>query len=173
MNLWKTNINMKNKAIFLDRDGTINKDFGYISKLEQIELLSGVPEALKIFQEAGYKLIVITNQSGVGRGYFSQNDVYMVNQRLKELLSLVGVSITDFYICFHSPADNCNCRKPSPLLIKQAVSNYQIDVKLSFMFGDKDSDVVAGEKAGVKSYIITDKENLLFWANKLFNDNLL
>lgn len=156
-----------NKAVFLDRDGTINIDKGYVYKLEDLEFLPGACNALKAFQDAGFTLIVITNQSGVGRGYYTMKDVEKFNNYLNKKLNSLGINITDFFICPHKPEDSCNCRKPSPYLINEAIRKYNIDPQKSFMFGDKSSDVQLGENANIQSYLITEKENLAYWANKL------
>lgn len=158
---------MKNKAVFLDRDGTLNIDFGYVYKLEDLVLMPGVVEALWQFQKAGYLLIVITNQSGVSRGYFTEQDVTLFNNELKKKLALHNIVITDFFVCMHDPSDECSCRKPSPKLINDAILKYNIDPMQSFMFGDKKSDVLCGENAHVKSYLITEEHSLLYWANLL------
>ncbi|MFI3278288.1 MAG: HAD family hydrolase [Rikenellaceae bacterium] len=156
-----------NKAIFLDRDGTINVDFGYVSNVEDLELLDDVVEALRLFQAAEYQIIVITNQSGVGRGYFTLEDVEVFHNELASQLEDLDVNIDDFMVCPHSPDDYCSCRKPYPTMVLQAMERHNIDPSLSFMFGDKSSDVECGTSAGVKSYLITADKNLLYWAKKL------
>ena len=129
-----------NKAIFLDRDGTINVDFGYVYKTQELELLPGVAEALRIFQELGYLLIVITNQSGIGRGYFTLEDAEQFNRALAQELEKHGVILNDFYTCPHAPEEHCECRKPSPFMVTEAMKKYDIDPSQSYMFGDKKSD---------------------------------
>lgn len=158
---------MKNRAVFLDRDGTINVDYGYVYKLEDLVLLPGVIEALQIFQKAGYLLIVITNQSGVSRGYFTERDVIFFNTELKKKLALHNILITDFFLCTHGPLDKCSCRKPSPQLINEAIKKYDIDPVQSFMFGDKESDVLCGQNANIESYMLTEEHSLLYWAQLL------
>ena len=130
------------KVVFLDRDNTLNPDPGYISKPDQISLFEDTGEALRLLQQFDYKLIVVSNQSGIGRGYFSERDLSQVNARLKSLLSEQGVTLTDFFHCPHKPEDQCKCRKPSPGLIKKAIAKYPaIDLEQSFIIGDKVSDV--------------------------------
>ncbi len=158
---------LKNRAIFLDRDGTINIDYGYVYKIDDLELIEGVQEALNIFYKAGYLLIVISNQSGIARGYFSKDECVNFNKVLNERVESGGAHITDFFICPHLDEDGCSCRKPSPYMIEEAIEKYNIDRELSYMFGDKDSDVEAGERAGVKSFLITEKTNLLHYAKLL------
>lgn len=161
---------MKNKAVFLDRDGTINIDFSYVYKVEHLKLLPGVLDAMYLFQKAGYLIIVITNQSGVGRGYYSLEDVVAFNNELRNNLQFFNVSISDFYICPHAPEEECECRKPSSFLLEKAMSDYDIDPTLSYMFGDKESDVLCGENAHVKSFLITEDHSLLYWAKKLLGN---
>ena len=161
----------KSKAIFLDRDGTINKDTGYVCKIDQLELLPGVVDALHIFRDSGFLLIVISNQSGVGRGYFTENEVAAYNQALDSLLEQYGIKITKYYLCFHTPDDHCVCRKPSPYFINKAAKKFNIDTEMSFLFGDKDSDLECGENGHVVSFLITAEKSLLFWAKELKINN--
>ena len=155
------------KAIFLDRDGTINVDHGYVYKVEELELLPGVIDALKLFKEAGFIFIVITNQSGIGRGYYTLEDANKFNKALSKLLANSNIEITEFYTCPHAPTTICSCRKPSPELINKAIESYNINPSNSYMFGDKKSDIECGENAGVKSFLITENESLLYWAKKI------
>ena len=144
-------------AAFLDRDGVINVDHGYVSTWERFEFLPGVPDALRALQDAGYLLVVVSNQSGIGRGYYSDSDVDLLNQAIAEYLdSSVGVTLSGFYHCPHHPTEaegefrrQCDCRKPAPGMIRQAVLDYGIDLKTSLLVGDKDSDIEAGRAAGV------------------------
>ena len=144
-------------AVFLDRDGVINVDHGYVSTWEQFEFLPGVPKALRELQDAGYLLVVVSNQSGIGRGYYSEADVASLNQAIAQHLdSAVGVTLSGFYHCPHHPTEaegefcrQCDCRKPAPGMIRQAVLDHGIDVKTSLLVGDKDSDIEAGRAAGV------------------------
>ena len=144
-------------AVFLDRDGVINVDHGYVSTWEQFEFLPGVPEALRELQDAGYLLVVVSNQSGIGRGYYSEADVESLNQAIAQHLDrTVGVTISGFYHCPHHPTEaegefrrQCDCRKPAPGMIRQAVLDHGIDVQASLLVGDKDSDIEAGRAAGV------------------------
>ena len=144
-------------AVFLDRDGVINVDHGYVSTWEQFEFLPGAPKALRELQDAGYLLIIVSNQSGIGRGYYSERDLYTLNQAIAEHLdSTLGVTLSGFYHCPHHPTEaegefrqQCDCRKPAPGMIQQAVLDHGIDVKTSLLVGDKDSDIEAGRAAGV------------------------
>ena len=144
-------------AVFLDRDGVINVDHGYVSTWEQFEFLPGAPEALRELQDAGYLLIIVSNQSGIGRGYYSERDLHTLNQAIAEHLdSTLCVTLSGFYHCPHHPTEaegefrqQCDCRKPAPGMIQQAVLDHGIDVKTSLLVGDKDSDIEAGRAAGV------------------------
>lgn len=156
-----------NKAIFLDRDGTINVDFGYLYKTEDLQFLPGVVEALRLFQTQGYLLIVITNQSGIGRGYYTLQDAERFNRHLADELEKEGVRITDFFVCPHAPGEACLCRKPSPYMVQEAIQQYDIDPSASYMLGDKSSDVECGERSGVQSFRVTPEHSLLYWAKQL------
>ena len=153
---WKS-VGGVTSAVFLDRDGVINVDHGYVSTWEQFEFLPGVPEALRELQDAGYLLVVVSNQSGIGRGYYSEADVESLNQAIAQHLDrTVGVTLSGFYHCPHHPTEavgefrrQCDCRKPAPGMIRQAMLDYHIDVKTSLLVGDKDSDIEAGRAAGV------------------------
>ena len=144
-------------AVFLDRDGVINVDHGYVSTWERFEFLPGVPDALRALQDAGYLLIVVSNQSGIGRGYYCEDDVESLNQVIAQHLgSTVGVTLSGFYHGPHHPTEaegefrrQCDCRKPAPGMIRQAVLDHGIDLKTSLLVGDKDSDIEAGRAAGV------------------------
>ncbi len=144
-------------AVFLDRDGVINVDHGYVSTWERFEFLPGVPDALRALQDAGYLLIVVSNQSGIGRGYYGEADVESLNQAVAQHLgSTVGVTLSEFYHCPHHPTEaegefrrQCDCRKPAPGMIRQAVLDHGVDLKTSLLVGDKDSDIEAGRAAGV------------------------
>lgn len=139
---------MKNKAIFLDRDGTIIIDKGYLDNPKAIEFIKGIPEVLKALKEKGYLLIVVSNQSGVARGYFNEKEVKLINNELNaKLVKEYGIAIDRFYYCPHHPEYGmeqykkaCSCRKPKPGMILQAVADFDIDIENSLMIGDKDSD---------------------------------
>ncbi len=161
---------MSSKAIFLDRDGTINVDSGYLFRPEDIEFLDGAIEALALFVAEGYKLIIITNQSGIGRGYFTEEQYEIFSKAFNSRLRELGVEITATKMCPHSPDQECSCRKPNPEMILQAIEEHNISAKDSFMFGDKLSDVECGEAAGVTSYRITEQESLLYWAKNIIGE---
>lgn len=160
---------MQKKAVFLDRDGTINVDFGYVYNPDKLVFIDGVEASLKKLQDAGYLLIIVTNQSGIGRGYFSEKEANKFNEYLVKALQQVGVSITDIFMCPHSPEDKCDCRKPSPKLVNDAIKKYDIDPNQSYMLGDKQSDVDCGHNAGVMSFLINKEYIMDYWVTQILN----
>jgi len=145
---------MFNKAVFFDRDGTIIEEVNYLSKIEQVKILSNSPSAIKLLNENGFLVIIITNQSGLAREYFSVEDLENVNKHLKNELLKSNAKIDAIYYCPHHPDDDCECRKPRIGLIKKAEEEMNIDLRSSFLVGDKISDVQAGLNAGLKSILV-------------------
>lgn len=139
-----------NKAVFLDRDGTINVDVDYLHETEKLVFIEGVPQALAQLKKMGYKLVVISNQSGIGRGFYSAKEVEVLHEYMNELLTKQNAQIDAFYYCPHVESDNCNCRKPGIGLIEQAVRDLDIDLEQSYMVGDKESDVLTAIGAGCR-----------------------
>ncbi|GMU85415.1 MAG: hypothetical protein AMXMBFR48_06570 [Ignavibacteriales bacterium] len=149
-----------NRALFLDRDGTINIDYGYINDPGKIELVPGCAEGLKYLQEKyGFLLLVVSNQSGIARGYLTQAELDAVNHKVDTLLKEKGVKITHFYYCPHHPdhADKqqCGCRKPAPGMIIKGLKDYQIDPAASYVIGDKLTDAEAGYNAGITTILLS------------------
>ena len=148
------------KAIFLDRDGTINVEKDYIYKNEDLVFEEGTIEALKTFKNLEYILIVVSNQSGIARGYFTEEDLNIFNNNMNEILKKNGVEITEFYCCPHHPdgigeyKKVCECRKPNNKMIEDAIKKYNIDRKKSYMVGDKISDIEAGFKSNLKTVLV-------------------
>lgn len=145
------------KAIFLDRDGVINVDKAYVSKIEDFEFCEGVFEALIHFQTLGYLLIIVTNQSGIGRGYYSEEDFQKLTAWMQKELLHVKIKIDAIYHCPHAPILNCSCRKPKSGMLLQAIEDFNIDVKSSWMIGDKQTDIEAALGAGVTNTILLGK----------------
>ena len=143
-----------NRAVFLDRDGTIMEDANYVGSLEGVILIPCAATALKRLHEAGYKLFVITNQSGVGRGYFPSEAVQQIHAHLDEQFGKHGVKIDRYYVCPHHPEDNCDCRKPKPKFLLEAASEYGLNLSHCFMIGDRTSDLMAGRNAGAKTILV-------------------
>ncbi len=144
------------KAIFFDRDGTIISDRGYLDTVDGVELLPKVGTALSTMAKKGFKLILITNQSGVGRGRFELAVVHAQHDRLAELLEPFGVAFALIKICPHHPDDACACRKPEPRLLMDSAEELNIDLDRSWMLGDKASDVQAGKAAGCRTILFND-----------------
>jgi D,D-heptose 1,7-bisphosphate phosphatase len=156
----------KKPAVFLDRDGTMMVDVGYLKDPAQIKLFSQTANALKALRKAGYYLFVVTNQSGVARGYFSEAQVKKVHQKLQGMLRAQGAKIDAFFYCPHHPSGkvkslskNCACRKPSPGMIRQASKHYAIDLKNSFVVGDKMDDLLLAQNAKVVGGILVRTGN--------------
>ena len=142
-------MNSKNKAVFLDRDGVINIDKSYVYKIEEFEFVDGIFERLREYQKNGYILIIVTNQSGIGRGYYSEEDFQKLTFYMLSKLKKEHIDIAKVYHCPHSPESKCICRKPNPGMLIKAKEKFNIDMKNSIMIGDKDSDIEAGRRAGV------------------------
>jgi histidinol-phosphate phosphatase family protein len=143
-------------AVFLDRDGTLIVDPGYPKDPELVELLPGVVEALTRFRDAGFALVVISNQAGVGRGIITPEQARAVHTRFLAIFAKQGIRFDDVRYCFHAPAEGCPCRKPSPRMIVESAAALELDVSQSFMIGDKSSDVEAGRAAGCVGLPFTD-----------------
>ncbi|MBI2926217.1 MAG: HAD family hydrolase [Verrucomicrobia bacterium] len=143
-----------NRAIFLDRDGTLVVEKNYLSDPAQVELLPGVPEALKKLQDAGFKLIIVTNQSGIGRGYYTVEDMHRVTERLCAELAGHGVRIEKIYFAPEAPEEPSRGRKPSPQFLFDARDEFGLDLSQSYMIGDKLADLECGWNAGVKESIL-------------------
>ncbi len=152
---------MSSRAVFLDKDGTLIEDIPYNVDPELIRPTKGALEALRFLQDAGYQLIVVSNQSGVARGVFPERALIDVEQKLRAILSSAGVNLAGFYYCPHHPgavvaryAMDCDCRKPKPGLLLRAASDHQIDLGASWMIGDILDDIQAGKSAGCKTILL-------------------
>ena len=146
-----------NKCVFLDRDGTVAKDVPYCSRPEQFELLPGAGEGVKRLNNAGFKVILITNQSGIARGYFSEEMLGHIHEKMKVDLVAYGAHIDGIYYCPHHPDDNCNCRKPKPNLIIRAVKEHDVDLSQSYIIGDSAIDIEAGKAVGCVTILLAHK----------------
>lgn len=145
-------------AVFFDRDGTLNVDPGYLSDPEELELYPGVPEGIAELKSIGFKIIVISNQSGIARGYFTDKVVDSIHGKINQLLSVFNTKIDAFYYCPYHPDFNtpeeCECRKPSPKLIFDAASDHNIDLTGSYFVGDSVSDIECGYNARIKTVLV-------------------
>ncbi len=142
-------------TVFLDRDGTLNLDPGYIKSPDQLELFAGVPAALARLKRAGAKLIIVTNQSGIARGLFSPNELEAIHMKLVQLLETAGVSLDAIYVCPHHPDDGCDCRKPNRGMVDQAVREQSVDLDRSYVIGDQVRDIELARRVGARSILVT------------------
>lgn len=151
----------KNAAVFLDRDGVINEEVGYLDNLDKLKVIPCAYEAIKLINESGMKAVVISNQSGVARGMITEEFVKKTNDHLQTILQKQGVYINNFYYCPHHPTEGeepyrkvCECRKPAPGMFLAAARDLNINLKLSYMIGDRFLDMEAAKKVGVKGVLV-------------------
>lgn len=152
---------MKRAAVFLDRDGTINEQMGYINHISRFYLLDGAAKAIRCLNEVDMPVVVVTNQSGLARGYFPEELLEQVHREMARLLLEEGAKIDGLYVCPHHPEakrakfrENCNCRKPKTGLLEQAAQEMNIDLERSFMVGDRFSDIRCGASVGAKTILV-------------------
>jgi histidinol-phosphate phosphatase family protein len=145
---------MINRAVFIDRDGTMAKDIHYCSRPEDFELFPNTAKAIKTLNDHGFNVIVITNQSGIARGYFTEAILTKIHVEMKEELAKLGAFVDAIYYCPHHPDDNCECRKPKTKLVFQAVREHKIDLKHSFVVGDLQADIDLGHSIGCKTILV-------------------
>ena len=162
------------KAIFLDRDGVINFERGeYNWKLNDFIINKGIFESLKIFHDNDYLLFIISNQGGIAKGIYTKDDVFNLHQYLNKKLALNNITLNEIYFCPHHPnIENCICRKPDSLLFEKTIAKYNIDVNQSYMFGDKERDVLAAEKVGIKGILIPPNENILKYCERIIKSKI-
>jgi len=158
-------------AVFLDRDGTINEEVGYLDRIEKLRLIPGAAEAIRLLNKSGMKAIVITNQSGVARGFYDEAFVEKTHAHLREVLRAEGAFLDGLYFCPHHPTEGrgeylrvCGCRKPAPGLLLRAAKELRLDLARSYMVGDTLKDVETGARAGVRGILVRtgygEEENL-------------
>jgi len=157
--------NYKRKAVFIDRDGVINKEVGYLHKIEDFEFIDGVFDACKHFQTLGYQLIIITNQSGIARGYYPEEDFHTVTKWMIRQFHNQDINILDVFFCPHGPDSTCECRKPRPGMLLEAQNKHNIDMSNSWMIGDKEADVGAANAAWVDNTILVKSGHSIDEAN--------
>ena len=158
----------KNRALFLDRDGVINIDKGYVSKIEDFEFIEGVFEFLREAMRQNLLLIIVTNQSGIGRGYYRLEDFKRLTEYMLQRLKEEGIAIAKVYFCPHSPEERCACRKPSSGMLLEAAETFDIDLENSIMIGDKESDMEAAKEAGIqKRWLFRESRYDEKWFEKL------
>lgn len=157
-------------AVFIDRDGTLSEEMGYVNHPKRLRLLPRSAEAVKLLNAAGLRAVVVTNQSGVARGYFSEEVLHAVNAELTAQLKAQGAFLDGLYVCPHHPTAGtspyrarCDCRKPKPGLLLRAAAELSLDLAASYMVGDKISDVAVGRRAGVTSILVLTGYGLGEW----------
>jgi D-glycero-D-manno-heptose 1,7-bisphosphate phosphatase len=143
-----------NRAVFIDRDGTMARDVSYCRRPEDFDLFSTTAKAVKLLGEHGFKVIVITNQSGVARGYFSGEMLTEIHRKMEKELAREGAHLDAIYYCPHHPDDNCQCRKPKPGLVLQAAQDHDIDLERSFVIGDMPLDIAMGKAVNCRTVLI-------------------
>lgn len=152
-------VNMMKRAVFFDRDGTIIFDPGYLSEAEQIQFFPGVLDKIRELKTRGFLIFIVTNQSGIGRGYFTEAQLAMVHEALIAMMKKEGASVDEIRYCPHAPEDECDDRKPSPKMVIELAEKHDIDLKKSFFVGDKMSDVLTGKNAGCRTVFILHNES--------------
>ena len=163
---------MNSKAIFLDRDGVINKRIKkYVTSEDEFELIPNVEKWLKILAENGFKLIIITNQSMIGREISTVSELEKIHKKMQNEFLNAGFQIDKIYYCPHKPEENCFCRKPNLKLFEDAISDFSIDVEKSWIIGDEDSDIAVGEKIGCKTIKVETNSELIDAVSQITGKN--
>ena len=145
---------MSTKVVFLDRDGVINEEVGYLHEIKDFKFIPGVMESCNYFLSLGYQIIIVTNQSGIARGFYKEKEFHILNKWMLDQFQEKGVGILDVFFCPHGPDDGCFCRKPKPGLFINAKAKYDIDMNNSWMIGDKEADIEAAYNAGISKTIL-------------------
>ena len=165
-------MNELSKAVFLDRDGVINKERkDYVKTIDELEILPNIDHHIKLLKDAGYLIIVISNQSAINRGLTNHENVNKIHNSIQEFLKAHNTNIDAFYYCPHRPDENCECRKPKPGLLLRASSELGIDLKNSWFIGDYDSDMEAATQSGCKSLKIDENLSISSAVNQILNSN--
>ncbi|HPZ07140.1 MAG TPA: D-glycero-beta-D-manno-heptose 1,7-bisphosphate 7-phosphatase [Candidatus Eremiobacteraeota bacterium] len=142
------------KAVFLDRDGTINPDKNYLYRIEDWEFIPGSVEGMKLLFDKDYKLVIVTNQAGIGKGYYRKEDMEKLHNYVISLLKEKNIEIAGIYFCPHDPAENCNCRKPGTAMTEQSIRELNINISESYCVGDKTCDIKMGKDTGCKTILV-------------------
>jgi len=142
------------RALFVDRDGTLNPDLHYLREAERVELYRGVGEALSLAHDHGYTIVCVTNQSGIERGFYTAEDVERIHARLNELLRPSRARVDAFYYCPHAPEADCDCRKPRTALFERAARDFGLDFAMSAILGDRSLDIEAGDRLGLLTALV-------------------
>lgn len=147
------------KVVFLDRDGIVNKDTNYLYKISDFQFSTGIIDTCLYLLDLDYQLIIVTNQSGIARGYFNIQDYTKLTKWMLAKFSEKGIEILDIFFCPHGPDSNCFCRKPKPGMLLQASTKYNINMNNSWMIGDREVDIKAANSAGIKNTILINKDD--------------
>ena len=153
------------KTIFLDRDGVVNKEVRYLYKLSNFEFIDGIFDACLYFQKLGYENVIVTNQSGIARGYYNENDYLKLTEWMLGQFNDNGINILDTFYCPHGPESLCECRKPNPGMLIEAKDKYNISMKDSWMIGDSETDIEAANAAGIFNTILVRSGHLIDESN--------
>ena len=167
------------KTIFLDLDGVINKEKNYLYKISDVEFINGIFDSCLYFQKLGYKIIIITNQSGISRGYYNENDYQILTEWIFLQFKKNKIQILDTFHCPHLPESLCECRKPKPGLIIKAKNKHQINIQKSWLIGDKEVDIEAANSAGITNTILVrsgheideSKSNAMYFLDSIKDSN--
>lgn len=144
------------KMVFVDRDGTINRDVPYCAHLADFELLPTVARGIHLLNEWGFRVVVVTNQSGVSRGYFNEETLALIHQKMRDEMDKEGASVDAVYYCPHHPSDGCDCRKPNIGLLRRAAVDFYLDLACCYVIGDSLTDIEAARRAGCQSVLVYD-----------------
>ena len=152
---------MSKKAIFLDRDGVVNKEVNYLNNIDDFEFINGIFDSCLHFLDLGYEIIIITNQSGIDRGYLSINDYKNITQWMTKQFQEKNIKILDIFYCPHKPESKCKCRKPRPGMLIEAKTKHNINMNQSWMIGDKENDIQAANSAGINNTILVKSGHII------------
>lgn len=154
-------IENSNKALFLDRDGVVNYDYGHVYKIDEFKFNLQIFKVIRYFKSRGFKIIIVTNQAGIAKGMYSKTDFLNLNEWMQEEFKKNLAEIDQVYFCPHKESDGCFCRKPNPGMFFKAIEEFSINPEKSFMIGDKVTDLIAARKAGIKNrFILSEPKNL-------------
>ena len=160
----------KLKTVFVDRDGVINQERSdYVKSISELEIYPNVAKNIKLLKDAGFLVIVITNQSAVNRGIITHEMINQIHNSIQDHLKKYGTFLDGFYYCPHTPDENCNCRKPKSGLLEKAILELNVDLNSSWMIGDSDSDIEAADSVGCKAIKISDSFSLDNAVEKILN----
>lgn len=148
-----------NKALFLDRDGVINHDYGHVNNTSEFDFIDGIFEVCNYFLKLDFIIIVVTNQAGIGKRFYTLEQFQSLNKWMIKQFEEKGIVITKTYYCPHIPEDNCNCRKPKPGMILEAIAEFNLDLSKSILIGDRITDIEAGKAAGIGKLLLFNENN--------------